>query len=87
MALRIQTERLDQDIDLEPHAYRADYGVSMEALSFAKPTALVMHPGPMNRGIEIDADVAEDSSRSLVLQQVAMGVPARMACLIHTLEG
>jgi aspartate carbamoyltransferase catalytic subunit len=81
MALRIQTERFGDELPIDPQSYRTDYGISMEALSFAKPTAFVMHPGPMNRGIEIDSDVADDRSRSLILQQVAMGVPARMACL------
>lgn len=86
MALRIQTERFDDTIPLDPEAYRSDYGLSMEALSFAKPTAFVMHPGPMNRGIEIDNDVADDVSRSLILQQVAMGVPTRMSCLAFAAE-
>ncbi|GGY54495.1 aspartate carbamoyltransferase catalytic subunit [Parvularcula lutaonensis] len=86
MALRIQRERFDTDIPLDPETYRSDYGLSMEALSFAKPTAFVMHPGPMNRGVEIDDDVADDQSRSLILQQVAMGVPTRMSCLAFAAE-
>lgn len=86
MALRIQNERFGDKIPLDPQAYRTDYGLSMEALSFAKPTAFVMHPGPMNRGIEIDNDVADDNSRSLILNQVAMGVPLRMAVLAFAAE-
>ena len=81
MALRIQRERFDQDLTIDVDGYRQDYGVTMEALSFARPTAFVMHPGPMNRGVEIDGDVADDMSRSLILRQVAMGVPTRMAVL------
>jgi aspartate carbamoyltransferase catalytic subunit len=81
MALRIQKERFGHEVAIDPDLYRADFGLSMEALSFAKPAALVMHPGPMNRGIEIDHDVADDLSRSLILKQVAMGVPLRMAVL------
>lgn len=83
MALRIQKERFGDEVRVDPEAFRTDYGLSMEALSFARPTAFVMHPGPMNRGVEIDDDVAEDLSRSLILRQVAMGVPTRMAVLAH----
>lgn len=83
MALRMQTERFEADLSIDPAGYREDFGLTMDALSFAKPTAVVMHPGPMNRGIEIDSDVADDPSRSLILQQVAMGVPTRMAVLRH----
>jgi aspartate carbamoyltransferase catalytic subunit len=86
MALRVQTERFGDELPIDPDLYRSDYGLSMEALSFAKPTAFVMHPGPINRGTEIDSDVAEDASRSLILQQVAMGVPTRMACLAWAAE-
>ncbi|MCQ8186559.1 aspartate carbamoyltransferase catalytic subunit [Parvularcula maris] len=86
MALRIQTERFGDELPIDPALYRADYGLSMEALSFAKPTAFIMHPGPINRGIEIDSDVAEDTSRSLILSQVEMGVPTRMACLAWAAE-
>ena len=47
----------------------------------AKPNALIMHPGPMNRGVEIDTDVADDIDRSVIREQVEMGVAVRMACL------
>jgi aspartate carbamoyltransferase catalytic subunit len=50
-------------------------------LGFAKPDALVMHPGPMNRGVEIDSDIADDPARSLIKEQVEMGVAVRMAVL------
>ncbi|NNU16681.1 aspartate carbamoyltransferase catalytic subunit [Parvularcula sp. ZS-1/3] len=86
MALRIQTERFGDELPLDPQVYRSDYGLSMEALSFAKPAAFVMHPGPMNRGVEIDNDVADDQSISLILQQVAMGVPLRMAVLAELFD-
>ncbi|HYE00265.1 MAG TPA: aspartate carbamoyltransferase catalytic subunit, partial [Alphaproteobacteria bacterium] len=52
-----------------------------EKLAFAKPNALIMHPGPMNRGVEIDSVVADDINRSLILEQVELGVAVRMACL------
>ncbi|MEM9838678.1 MAG: aspartate carbamoyltransferase catalytic subunit [Pseudomonadota bacterium] len=81
MALRIQRERFDENLTIDVASYRQDYGITMEALSFAKPGAFVMHPGPMNRDVEIDGDVADDRSRSLILDQVAMGVPTRMAVL------
>ena len=81
MALRIQMERLGADMSVDPVAYRAEYGLTAEALAAANPHALVMHPGPMNRGVEIDSDVADDPQRSLILKQVAMGVPTRMAVL------
>ncbi|MGE4562632.1 MAG: aspartate carbamoyltransferase catalytic subunit, partial [Rhodospirillales bacterium] len=50
-------------------------------LSHAKPDALIMHPGPMNRGVEIDTEVADDVGRSVIREQVEMGVAVRMACL------
>ncbi|MEO1658305.1 MAG: aspartate carbamoyltransferase catalytic subunit [Pseudomonadota bacterium] len=81
MALRIQLERLSADTSVDPVAYRADYGLTTDSLKAAKPGALVMHPGPMNRGVEIDGDIADDQAHSLILKQVAMGVPTRMALL------
>ena len=54
---------------------------SFEKLKYAKKNALVMHPGPMNRGVEIDSKVADDVTRSLIQNQVSMGVAIRMACL------
>jgi aspartate carbamoyltransferase catalytic subunit len=57
------------------------YGLDRDKLAAAKPDALVMHPGPMNRGVEIDSDLADDIDRSLIREQVEMGVAVRMACL------
>jgi aspartate carbamoyltransferase catalytic subunit len=57
------------------------WGLDREKLAWAKPGAKVMHPGPMNRGVEIDSDVADDLNVSLIQDQVEMGVAARMAVL------
>jgi aspartate carbamoyltransferase catalytic subunit len=57
------------------------YGLTYEKLAHAKPDALIMHPGPMNRGVEIDSEVADDIDRSLIREQVEIGVAIRMACL------
>jgi aspartate carbamoyltransferase catalytic subunit len=57
------------------------YGLDHTRLALAKPDALVMHPGPMNRGVEIDSAVADDPERSLIREQVEMGVAVRMAVL------
>ncbi len=58
-----------------------DYGLSPENLEYAKKDALVMHPGPMNRGIEIDTILADDINKSVIKEQVELGVAVRMACL------
>jgi aspartate carbamoyltransferase catalytic subunit len=63
-----------------PREFRLRYGLTPERLARAKPDALVMHPGPMNRGIEIDSVVA-DGPQSAITEQVQMGVAVRMACL------
>ena len=57
------------------------FGLTYEKLAFAKEDALIMHPGPMNRGVEIDSEVADDFGRSAIQEQVEMGVAVRMACL------
>jgi len=80
MMLRIQRERLDNDADV-PGEYLERYGLTAERLSHASPEAVVMHPGPMNRGVEIDSAIADDPVRSLITLQVEMGVAVRMACL------
>ncbi len=81
MALRIQRERIgDLDAIPEPDEYFADYGVSQERLKLAKPDAIVMHPGPMNRGVEIEGAVA-DGPASVITEQVTNGVAVRMAVL------
>ncbi|MFN5589855.1 MAG: aspartate carbamoyltransferase catalytic subunit [Holosporales bacterium] len=78
MALRVQRERMDE------HALGQDisnYHLDRQSLAFAKPDAIVMHPGPMNRGVEIDGALADDPVRSAILEQVELGVAVRMACL------
>ena len=81
MALRIQRERIG-NIDGIPgiDEYFANFGVSRESMKFAKPDAIVMHPGPMNRGIEIEGLLA-DGPQSVITQQVTNGVAVRMAVL------
>jgi aspartate carbamoyltransferase catalytic subunit len=81
MMLRVQRERLEDDLGDAPGEYLALYGLTAERLGRASPDAVVMHPGPMNRGVEIDSVVADDPQRSLIPLQVEMGVAVRMACL------
>ena len=80
MILRIQSERQDSAYFPTLREYAIHYGLTQERLDLAKKDAIVLHPGPMNRGIEISSDVA-DSSRSLILDQVKYGVAVRMAVL------
>ncbi|MBP9663736.1 MAG: aspartate carbamoyltransferase catalytic subunit [Pyrinomonadaceae bacterium] len=80
MILRIQRERQDSAYFPTLREYSIHYGLTNERLDLAKKDAIVLHPGPMNRGIEIASDVA-DSSRSLILDQVKYGVAVRMAVL------
>lgn len=81
MMLRVQRERLEEDLGDGPGEYLERYGLTRERLATASPEAVVMHPGPMNRGIEIDSAIADDPERSLITLQVEMGVAVRMACL------
>jgi aspartate carbamoyltransferase catalytic subunit len=81
MMLRVQRERLDEDLGDAPGEYLSRYGLTAERLARAAPKAAIMHPGPMNRGVEIDGAIADDSARSLITLQVEMGVAVRMACL------
>jgi aspartate carbamoyltransferase catalytic subunit len=81
MMLRVQRERLEAELGDGPGEYLARYGLTAERLASAAPGAVVMHPGPMNRGVEIEDAVADDPQRSLITFQVEMGVPVRMACL------
>ncbi|PEQ14624.1 aspartate carbamoyltransferase [Novosphingobium sp. PC22D] len=81
MMLRLQLERMQGQYIASPREYRHFYGLTLERLARAQPDALVMHPGPMNRGIEIDSNVADMVERSLITRQVEMGVAIRMACL------
>lgn len=80
MALRIQYERMSADDKLDATAFYREWGLSAENLRHAQPDAIVMHPGPMNRGIEITSDVA-DGPHSVIRQQVTNGVAVRMAVL------
>ncbi|MFN3964885.1 MAG: aspartate carbamoyltransferase catalytic subunit [Silanimonas lenta] len=84
MMLRLQRERMEEGLVPSLEAYFADYGLDARRLARAKPDAIVMHPGPMNRGVEIAAEVA-DGPRSVILEQVANGVAVRMAVLSHLL--
>jgi aspartate carbamoyltransferase catalytic subunit len=81
MMLRVQRERLEADLGDAPGEYLQRYGLTAERLQRAAPNAVVMHPGPMNRGVEIDSAVADDPERSLIPLQVETGVAVRMACL------
>jgi aspartate carbamoyltransferase catalytic subunit len=81
MMLRLQRERMNGSFVPSVKEYFRFYGLDQEKLSYAKPDTLVMHPGPMNRGVEIDSEVADDVERSLIREQVEMGVAVRMACL------
>jgi aspartate carbamoyltransferase catalytic subunit len=80
MMLRLQKERMSGTLTPSAREYFHFYGLDEEKLNYAKPDALVMHPGPMNRGVEIDSSVA-DGTRSLIREQVEMGVAVRMAVL------
>ena len=80
MVLRIQKERMDKAFFPSMREYAIHYGLSKERLKLAKKDSIVLHPGPMNRGIEIASDVADGSS-SLILNQVEYGLAVRMAVL------
>jgi aspartate carbamoyltransferase catalytic subunit len=80
MMLRLQRERMNGSFVPSTQEYFHYYGLDRKKLAYAKPDALVMHPGPMNRGVEIDSAVA-DGAQSLIRQQVEMGVAVRMAVL------
>jgi aspartate carbamoyltransferase catalytic subunit len=81
MMLRLQLERMSGAFIPSTREYFRFYGLDREKLRHAKPGALVMHPGPMNRGVEIDSAIADDIEISLIQEQVEMGVAARMAVL------
>jgi aspartate carbamoyltransferase catalytic subunit len=80
MMLRLQRERMNGSFVPSTQEYAHYYGLDQKKLAYAKPDALVMHPGPMNRGVEIDSAVA-DGAQSLIREQVEMGVAVRMAVL------
>jgi aspartate carbamoyltransferase catalytic subunit len=81
MMLRLQLERMDGAYVPSTREYFRTFGLTAERLAGAAPDVLVMHPGPMNRGVEIATDVADDIQRSAITEQVEMGVAVRMACL------
>lgn len=81
MMLRLQTERMHGGYFPSVSEYFSLYGLDYEKLAVAKKDAMIMHPGPMNRGVEIDAAVADDLTHSAIQEQVEMGVAVRMACL------
>jgi aspartate carbamoyltransferase catalytic subunit len=86
MALRLQTERMSAGYLPSLEEYRALYQVNTAILRHAKPHHVVLHPGPMNRDVEIDDETA-DAANSLIIQQVANGLPVRMAVLYHLMVG
>jgi aspartate carbamoyltransferase catalytic subunit len=86
MMLRLQRERMEEGLVPSLEQYFRDYGLDTARLAKAKPDAIVMHPGPMNRGVEI-ADAVADGPQSVILGQVANGVAVRMAVLKHLLGG
>ena len=79
--LRLQLERMSGSFVPSIREYFRFYGLDREKLNYAKPDALILHPGPMNRGVEIDTELADDLDRSAIFDQVRMGVAVRMACL------
>ena len=81
MMLRLQTERMQGTFVPSVREYFRYYGLDQEKMAAAKEDALIMHPGPMNRGVEIDTALADDIDRSVIREQVEMGVAVRMACL------
>jgi aspartate carbamoyltransferase catalytic subunit len=81
MMLRLQLERMQGNFVPSIREYFRFFGLDYEKLAVAKPDALIMHPGPMNRGVEIDSELADDIDRSVIREQVEMGVAVRMACL------
>ena len=81
MMLRLQRERMDAAFIPSEREYFHRYGLDQNKLEFAKKDAIVMHPGPMNRGVEIDSMIADDMTKSVIQEQVEMGVAIRMAVM------
>ena len=81
MMLRLQKERMDGAFIPSEREYYHRFGLDAEKLAVAAPDAIVMHPGPMNRGVEIDGTLADDINRSVIQEQVEMGVAVRMAAM------
>ena len=81
MMLRLQNERMQGSYLPSAREYYEYFGLTPDKLKMAKKDALIMHPGPMNRGVEIDTNLADDINRSVIREQVELGVAIRMACL------
>ena len=81
MMLRLQNERMTSSFLSSNREYYEYFGLTPDKLIYAKDDALIMHPGPMNRGIEIDTKLADDINKSVIKEQVELGVAVRMACL------
>jgi len=81
MMLRLQNERMQGSFLPSAREYYEYFGLTPDKLKVAKKNALIMHPGPMNRGVEIDTNLADDINRSVIREQVELGVAVRMACL------
>jgi aspartate carbamoyltransferase catalytic subunit len=81
MMLRVQRERMEEDLGDGPGEFLARYGLTEERFARAAQGAVIMHPGPINRGIEIEPGLADHPTRSMIVRQVEMGVAVRMACL------
>ncbi len=86
MMLRVQKERMSGGYFPTPREYTVGFGLTRDRLKLLRPDAVITHPGPMNRGLEITADAA-DEARSLILDQVSAGVAVRMSVLYHLLGG
>ena len=84
--LRLQLERMSGSFVPSIREYFRFYGLDKDKLNYANSDALVLHPGPMNRGVEIDTELADDLDRSAIFDQVQMGVAVRMACLKTIVE-
>src|SRR5690606_31749286 len=86
ITLRIQNERIDSPALASQAEFYKMYGLNKERLAMAKPDCIVMHPGPMNRGVEIDSSIA-DGPQSVILKQVTNGIAVRMAVLALSMQG
>lgn len=87
MMLRIQKERMADSLKGDDRDFFVEYGLTQDRLSLCDNDVIVMHPGPMNRNVEIADDVADDPHKSMILRQVANGIPARMAVLDWAVNG
>ncbi len=87
MMLRLQKERMDGGFIPSEREYYHRFGLDADKMTHAKPDAIVMHPAPMNRGVEIDGELADDLTRSVIQEQVEMGVAVRMAAMDLLMQG